>query len=111
MLWGSSNILRVIFLNLLLLIPVLSMTKRPAVHRGMPIVVADIFLLPFSLDVLILLHLGNALGVCATCLRKYTTIHAIHGHVVPMILPTSILILTLAVHTLHIKVATIKAIG
>ena len=90
------------------LLPVLPMAQRSAIC-GVSIVISDVFLLPLALNVLILLHLGDALGLRATCLGEDTRSHTVHRHI-SVSVAASILILTMSMHGLHIEVATIEAI-
>ena len=94
----------------LLVIPVLAVAKGSVVTH-LAIIHGNVILL-VSFDELILLHLRDALCLCAACLAKHTTAHAIHRCIyIDRIIATCILILTLPVNTLHIEVTTVKTVS
>ena len=87
------------------MIPVLAMAKRTAVDC-MTVVVADIIFLPLAFDVLILLHLGDTLGMSTSSLGHDSCILLL----IPLNIASSILILTLAMDALHIEITAIETI-
>ena len=94
----------------LLVVPVLAVAQGSVVTHLAIIHGNVILLVPF--DELILLHLRDALCLCATCLAENATAHAIHRSIdIHRIVAASILILTLTMHTLHIEVTTVKTVS
>ena len=94
----------------LLVVPVLAVAQRPVVSH-LAVVHGDVILL-VSFDELILLHLCDALCLRATCLAKHTSTDAVHGGVgIHWVVAARILVLALAMHTLHVEVTPVEAIG